>query len=172
MELIDRPTMEIVGLAFEINDDQLDNAMPFAWSQLFDRADAIIGRTGTAFLELSTDLGGGRHRKVLGAQVVAGTSPPPEMEAELVYEATWIHERHHGPPERIPRTYARMLDHAADHGLHADGVRLDIGDGADGPHDLFLRITGPAPSRPGDGGEVGEPQRQRPGTAEPNPIRP
>jgi hypothetical protein len=172
VELIDRPTMEVIGLVVEADADQLADAIPFAWAQLLERADAIIGRTGTAFLELTTDLGGGRSRHLLGAQVVAGTSPPPEMEAELIYEATWLHEQHHGTPERIPETYARMLDHAADHGIHTDDVKLAIGHGASGPDDLYLRVSTAASPRPDDGGEVGEPQRHRPGTASPNPIRP
>jgi hypothetical protein len=129
--------MEVIGIVVEADADQLANAIPFAWTEVFERAGAIIGRTGTVFLELSTEL----YRELLGAQVTPGTPAPAGMEAELVYEARWIHELHHGPLTEIAHTFGRMLDFAADQGLHADGVKLDIGYGADGPHDLFVRLT-------------------------------
>ncbi|MCU1379175.1 MAG: hypothetical protein JWN29_2158 [Acidimicrobiales bacterium] len=145
MELVDRPAIEVIGLQVDAAFDDLATVVPAAWAQLFERADAIIGRTGTTFLELSTDLGNGRYRELVGAQVVGGTPPPAGMLAELVYEARWVHELHHGPLEDIGATFALMLDFLADQGLHADGVKLDVGYGADGPHDLYVRLAGPTP---------------------------
>jgi predicted transcriptional regulator YdeE len=141
VELVDRPAIEVIGIQVEAAFDALATVVPAAWTDLFERADAIIGRTGTTYLELSTDLGHGRYRELVGAQVVGGTPPPPGMLAELVYEARWVHELHHGPLEGIGATFGQMLDFVAHQGLHADGVKLDVGYGTDGPHDLYVRLT-------------------------------
>ncbi|MCU1483615.1 MAG: hypothetical protein JWN67_361 [Actinomycetia bacterium] len=140
MEIIDRPAIQVVGIQVEAPTDDLETAVSVAWADLQERIDAIIGRTGEALLQVRTELGDGRSRVLVGAQVDAGTPPPPDMDAELVYEARWIHETHQGSLADVGPAFARMLDFAADEGVHADGVTMTVGHGADSTHDLYLRL--------------------------------
>jgi len=140
VEIIDRPAIQVVGILVEGPTDDLDAAVNAAWAELEERSDAIIGRTGTALLQVRTEQADGRTSVLVGAQVEAGTPAPPEMDAELVYEARWIHETHQGSFDTVGDTLARMLDFAADEGVHADGVTMTVGHGAENTHDLYVRL--------------------------------
>jgi predicted transcriptional regulator YdeE len=140
VDIVQRPAIQIVGIQIEGPTDDLEGPIAEAWAELEGRVDAIIGRTGEALLQLRTELGDGRSRVLVGAQVEAGSPPPPDMAAELVYEARWIHEVHQGSLDDLSAAYARLVEHAADEGVHADGVMMTVGHGADSTHDLYLRL--------------------------------
>ena len=140
MEIIQRPAIQVVGIQVEASTDALEGPVEAAWTELQDRVDAIIGRTGETLIQVRTELGDGTSRVLVGAQVDAGTPPPPDMDAELVYEARWIHDTHQGSLDTVGDTLARMLDFAADEGVHADGVTMTVGHGADSSHDLYVRL--------------------------------
>ena len=129
--------MPIVGVEVEDPDADLDSIRELVWGQAGD----LVGRTGDAFLELIEELGDGRYRTTIGTQVVAGTAPPEGMVSGFVHGARWLHERHQRPEGDIEGTFRRMFDWLTDEGIHADGARLTIGYGVDGPFDLYVRVT-------------------------------
>jgi effector-binding domain-containing protein len=140
VEIIDRPAIQVVGIQVEGPTADLDPALSDAWAEVLARFEAVPGRIGDVVLQVRTEVGDGQTRVLVGAQVEAGTPAPPDMVAELVYEARWIHETHQGSLDTLDATIARMLDFAADHGLHADGVTMTVGHGADSSHDLYVRL--------------------------------
>lgn len=95
------------------------------------------------WVDVSTDLGTGSYRELLGAQVPDGHRVPDEMVAIDLPASRYVHEVHAGPLDEIDVTFARMLGFASQVGVTPDGLKLDVGYGTGGPHALFVRIATP-----------------------------
>ena len=145
MDMVDRPAIQVVGIEVDIPFPELRTAVPAAWERLLERSGELTGKIGEAFIGVSTDLGNGTHRQLLGAQFGAQAPPVPEgMVARTLPAARYVHEVHRGPLDELDISFARMHGWATQLGLEPDGVKLDVGWGTDQPHALFLRLTAAA----------------------------
>lgn len=138
MDIVDRAAVRVIGLELVVPFASLRTKVPAAWAAVEARAGDL---PPPPWVEVSTDLGTGSYREVLGAQVPADHGVPDGMVAVYLAPARYVHEVHTGPADEIDVTFHRMLGFASQVGATPDGVRLDVGHGAGGPHALFVRLA-------------------------------
>lgn len=144
IDVVELDRITIVGIVVEAPGEELATEVPAGWKRLWDRLDAIPNRRTDVATEASHDLGGGRYREVLGAEVDPQSAPPASLERVELPAATYVAGRHHGAVEDIGTAFGELQELARARGLVPDGMLLDRGytPAGDRPHDLFVRVTG------------------------------
>lgn len=140
MRLTDLPERSLTGITVECRFDELSTHVPAAWRRLSDAHPP----DGAAYAELSTELGDGRYREVLGLLGPDETLDPTLAPRTVTVPAgSWVTTVHDGPEHAIAETFGEMLAWAAARGLEPTGEKLDVGyrlDGTAGPHELGVRV--------------------------------
>jgi predicted transcriptional regulator YdeE len=142
MEIVELAEFAVIGLVVEARFDQLPTVITSAWKELHERLEEIADRTSGVLTEVSSDLGDGRYREVLGARVTRDALAPDGMVRIEVPAGRFVRATEAGPLERIGSTFGAMQDHARSIGYRPDGVLVDDGylvEGA-GPHTLLVRL--------------------------------
>ncbi|MGZ4455616.1 MAG: hypothetical protein ACXVEK_14660 [Nocardioides sp.] len=134
MQILDRPTLHLVGASLTADLAELPSVVPALWRQVFAGAPA-----SAMFAELSG------APDVPAQQVTVGllVQQPAPFSVE-VPGGPWLHHRHTGPLADIGATYTEMETLAREAGIDVTQRRLDVGYRADGrhtPHDLFLQLV-------------------------------
>lgn len=143
IETIDLPELTAIGIMVEAKWEDLPQAVPAAWQQLF------ATETGaTSFLEVSIGCEDGVYRELVGYLAAKATEVPAGTIRFSIPSGRYLRIIHDGPLEAIPDEYARLYAHAAAYGLTATDFKLDFGymPGLPaGRHELHVAL---APERP------------------------
>jgi len=142
MRIEELPERSLTGITVESHFDELRTRVPAAWRRIAESGSSRAAR----YAELSTELGAGRYREVLGL-LGTGNTLDPSLAAETVTVpvpgGSWVTTVHDGPEPAIAETFGAMLEWAASQGFEPTGEKTDVGyrlDGANGPHELGIRV--------------------------------
>ncbi|MFC0011450.1 GyrI-like domain-containing protein [Devosia nitrariae] len=146
VELVRLEPITVIGLRVEAPWNQLFEAVPDAWRQLFRRADDLrrFMSQKQSFLEVSVDVRDGVYTELVGVQAQnAPAACPVEMRRLDIPAGEWLHLVHTGPLAGIADGFSALYAHAETAGLAVSDVKLDFGytaAGEDRPHDLYLSL--------------------------------
>lgn len=143
IETIALPELTAIGIMVEKKWEDLPQAVPAAWQQLF------AAETGaTSFLEVSISREDGVYRELVGYLAAKTTEVPAGMVSFSIRPGRYLRIIHDGPLEVIPDQYARLYAHAAAHGLKATDFKLDFGYSLGlppGRHELHVALASEQP---------------------------
>lgn len=146
VELVRLEPITVIGLRVEARWNQLSEAVPDAWRQLFRRAEELRRFTGEqqSFLEASVDIQDGVYTELVGLKVQnAAAACPAGIHRLDIPAGDWLHLVHTGPLAGITEGFSALYAHAETAGLAVSDVKLDFGytpAGEDRPHDLYLSL--------------------------------
>ncbi|HCT75749.1 MAG TPA: hypothetical protein DGT23_03960 [Micromonosporaceae bacterium] len=144
MKVTERAALTVTGIEVVAGFGDLRTAVPAAWTMLFSRCSELPAPQDGVFVEMSTELGKGRYREVVGVAVEGNAYTPQGMRTVRFPAGRFLHHRHEGQVKDITLGFEAMYAWAAETGLRLGPRKVDVGyrlDSLDGPHDLFIDIV-------------------------------
>ena len=145
MEVVARAVRSVVGIEVVADFDDLRTAVPLAWDVLFLRQAELPRPPEGVFVEVSTELGEGRYREVLGVEVQPASVVPEGMSEVCVPAGRFLRHQHEGPVETVTEGFAAMYAWADENGLRLGPWKFDSGYRPGFPHnahELLIDILG------------------------------
>lgn len=144
MEIVQKPSFQVIGLKITCSGDQLGAEMPKVWKRFVTRADDIPNRLGESMVDICLSKVGDTVIQLVGAPVSDLSDVPDEMEGVTIPAQSYVRERHNGPEEDIYQTFGKMIEWAEASGLQLDPLdfKIDIApaDPSKG-HDLYIKVV-------------------------------
>jgi predicted transcriptional regulator YdeE len=135
----------VVGLVVEARWNELFQAVPDAWRQLFARADELRQLAGAGrFVEVSLGMKDDVYTELVGIEVSNDIlSFPAGMRRLDIPTGDWLHLHHTGDVTGIAACFGALYAHAEAESIAVSDLKFDFGyapAGSDGPHDLYLSL--------------------------------
>jgi predicted transcriptional regulator YdeE len=143
MELITRPRWFALGLEVTAYFDALKVEVPAAWARLYARVAELPRTVANTFVEVSTHLGEGRYREVVGIAAPADVVVPTGMTIVEVPSGDFLRHTHVGPVAEIAQGFGAMYGWADANNVVLGQWKVDSGyrpDGS-GEHELLIDVV-------------------------------
>jgi predicted transcriptional regulator YdeE len=128
IEITDLPALSVIGLLVDAHWNELPNAVPAAWTQLFDsglKPDTDLIHNGFVEVSISRELA--NYRELLGVVAGPNTLVQKRMVRLEIPANRYLSIVHDGPLRGITHGFELLYHRASELGLMATDFKLDFG---------------------------------------------
>ncbi len=127
MEIINKQSLQVIGIQVIAQQDYLFTEIPHAWDILFKRIEEIRGKIDNRFMDISVKKEGKLCTQLLCIEVNSLSYMPDGMFGMKFPQQKYISFKHTGTIYGVPDSFDKMNKWAKENGYRTGDFKIDYG---------------------------------------------
>lgn len=120
MELVSKPSFNVIGKKVSCTWDKLGIEMPEAWKEVIQRKNEIKNRISPYILDVCLHVKNGEFTQLIGCEVSELADIPTGFDGKLIPEQKYVYTKHTGSVMEIATAFGEMIEWAKENNLTID----------------------------------------------------